>query len=829
MMMMNSQQQQQQQQQQQAQQRQLVVVVEGTAALGPSWQLLLTEYVEKIVRTFCGFTVPGSQKHSPTTGDMALVVYTNRGTQNGCILQQTGWTSSVDVFFRWLSAIPFMGGGYGDGAVAEGLAEALLLCCPGPNVPPAPPGREFQKHVILIAASNPCRVASAVPSPPVSLPSQSNNGEFHEHWWLADADQIAQVFSLCAVSLSVVAPRQLPPLRNVFAQAKRGGRTTESTPEPQKQYAQHLVLLSDNFVEARLALHRTAVGTNSTASNGLAAKVEQQPVPTAPPGAAQIQGAGVRQPLGAANGIGVMSGRGPNMPMQPITVKTEAVTSGTSLLQSNSNNNLPVPMQPVPSSAPIPSQDTMQAFSSLTSPDPVQDFKALGNIPASQPLRSVGATSLPSLPNNNMMVHSPSQSRHTIGSPSLPPASPLSGLQPSGGGVPVSTMMPTVSGGTGSLSVPQNTLGMNGQSGGVGLIPSTGGLGGGQGVGVGSVHPSYNSGSTTLGGNTMMGSSQPPSAVNVGGPATGQGSVNGLGGQTALNSLNPMVQPGHGLSGQTIMGTVGNAIGSSAIGSSVPGTLMPTAIPQSPGQVQTHGVNNTGVPAPLPPVPTTGTPPQQPTGNSLKYTRLWEGILAGQRKGNVVPIPICKLEGYRQTSSPDTLAADWPATMQIMRLIPQEYMNQKDYQRKAELLVFRPLTPHDFLVQLAEKKLCAVIQLPSQTLLLASAEKPGRMIGMLFPGDMVQIKPQVSSQQQAASGATAQAVAPNNFSQNPLQNQLQGQLPNNQLPNQLPSQLPNQLPNQLPTQLQSQLPNQQPRSQLLPPGPASLHGAGFLP
>lgn len=33
---------------------------------------------------------------------------------------------------------------------------------------------------------------------------------------------------------------------------------------------------------------------------------------------------------------------------------------------------------------------------------------------------------------------------------------------------------------------------------------------------------------------------------------------------------------------------------------------------------------------------------------------------------------------------------------------------------------------------------CAVIQLPTQTLLLASTDKPGRMIGMLFPGVRVQ-------------------------------------------------------------------------------------------
>jgi mediator of RNA polymerase II transcription subunit 25 len=124
--------------------------------------------------------------------------------------------------------------------------------------------------------------------------------------------------------------------------------------------------------------------------------------------------------------------------------------------------------------------------------------------------------------------------------------------------------------------------------------------------------------------------------------------------------------------------------------------------------------------------------------------------------------------------------------MQIVRLIAQDYMNSKEYQGKAELLVFRPLSQHGFLVQLAEKKLCAVIQLPSQTLLLASTDKPGRMIGMLFPGDMVVFKPNppTSTQQQptgtvapmAGTGpAMGQTLGQSNFSQGQLQGQMNPQ------------------------------------------------------
>ncbi|GJN34235.1 hypothetical protein PR202_gb22882 [Eleusine coracana subsp. coracana] len=88
----------------------------------------------------------------------------------------------------------------------------------------------------------------------------------------------------------------------------------------------------------------------------------------------------------------------------------------------------------------------------------------------------------------------------------------------------------------------------------------------------------------------------------------------------------------------------------------------------------------------------------------------------GRRKGR---------EGRRGRIRVARLAADWPETMQIVRLIAQEHMNNKQYVGKADFLVFRTLNQHGFLGKLQEKKLCAVIQLPSQTLLLSVADKAG--------------------------------------------------------------------------------------------------------
>jgi len=142
---------------------------------------------------------------------------------------------------------------------------------------------------------------------------------------------------------------------------------------------------------------------------------------------------------------------------------------------------------------------------------------------------------------------------------------------------------------------------------------------------------------------------------------------------------------------QNVMG----GLGSTAI-SSAP-AMMPT-----PGMAQQTGVNSLGVTNNSAMNMPIG---QHPNGQQAppKYVKIWEGTLSGQRQGQ--PVFICKLEGYRSGIASETLVADWPETMQIVRLIVQEHMNNKQYVGKADFLVFRTLNQHGFLGQLQEKKL----------------------------------------------------------------------------------------------------------------------------
>ncbi|XP_019099211.1 PREDICTED: mediator of RNA polymerase II transcription subunit 25-like [Camelina sativa] len=54
--------------------------------------------------------------------------------------------------------------------------------------------------------------------------------------------------------------------------------------------------------------------------------------------------------------------------------------------------------------------------------------------------------------------------------------------------------------------------------------------------------------------------------------------------------------------------------------------------------------------------------------------------------------------------------------MQIVRLISQDHMNNKQYVGKADFLVFRAMSQHGFLGQLQDKKLVSIVQNLSQML-----------------------------------------------------------------------------------------------------------------
>eukprot|EP00897_Mesotaenium_endlicherianum_P001875 jgi/Mesen1/1715/ME000138S00579 len=570
--------------------KQLVIVVEGTSVLGPSWPLLRKEYIDKIIR----------------------------------MLQQSGWTDDMDLFLRHLASIQFGGGGFGETPVAEALAEALLMCCPDSAGTPAPAqGIDRLKHVVLVAASPPHRLPTPLPRPPL-VALQANqattvSGEAEQAWWLADAASLAQSFPQCAVSLSIISPRQMPALRTVYNQSKRIVRAAEPSADASRHHPQHLVLLSEGFLEARVAL--------------------QAPRSSAP--AVKIDHSNQNAPAVAAAA---------GAPL--VTASISARLQQQQQQQQAARAAGPAAAVVAPKKEPVHAMAAQAQQQQQQQPSTSQVGNTKGHLAAAAAaaaLRSSlgGGASTPPLGGSAQAGGRPSSAGGADANANS--ANVSMGMQPGGIGINGPAAMPPVSSHAlvppGMAGAPQQQAGM--------------GMGG------------YNH------TNMMPVSTAGPPALNV--------SRLGPGGGAGGGGLMQQQQSGLGAAGMGALGSHSN-----------PGLAQIAS--------QGGGGGGGGLQVPM------GQQQHAPGAAGLMPA----GVLGG--------------------ANPGILAADWPETMQIVRLIAQDYMSSKEYQGKAELLVFRPVTHHGFLQQMAIKKLCAVIQLPSQTLLIASVpDKPSRLIGMLFP------------------------------------------------------------------------------------------------
>lgn len=254
--------------------KQLIVAVEGTAAMGPYWQSIVSDYLEKIIRCFCVNELAG-QKTSASNVELSLVTFNTHGSYCACLVQRSGWTKDVDIFLHWLSTIPFAGGGFNDAAIAEGLSEALMMFSVAPNGSQNQQNVDGQRHCILVAASNPHPLPTPVYRPQMQNLDQNENNEAQAESRLSDAETVAKSFVQCSVSLSVICPKQLPKLTAIYNAAKRNPRAADP-PVDNSKNPHFLVLISENFMEARAALSRPGVA--NLAPNQNPVKMDIAPV-----------------------------------------------------------------------------------------------------------------------------------------------------------------------------------------------------------------------------------------------------------------------------------------------------------------------------------------------------------------------------------------------------------------------------------------------------------------------------------------------------------------------------------------------------------------------
>ncbi|OIW04658.1 hypothetical protein TanjilG_07793 [Lupinus angustifolius] len=683
--------------------KQLIVAVESTAAMGPYWDTILMDYLDKIIRCFGGIDSTG-QKPSASNIEFALVTYNTHGCYSGCLVQRTGWTRDPDVFFLWLSAIPFTGGGFNDAAIAEGLSEALMMFPNSQSGGPNQQNVDTHRHCILVSASNPYPLQTPVYIPRLQNLEQSESIDLDPASRLYDAEAVAKAFPQLSVSLSVICAKQLPKVKAIYNSGKRNSRAADPPVDVKNNH--FLILISESFMEARAALSRS--GITSLPSNQSPVKVDTvstTQVTGAPPNSMSSVNGSIanRQPISSGN-------------VPSATVKVESVPVSSMVAGPSFPHNSSVPRatstgQGVPSLQTSSPASTSQDI--ITSNENVQDTK-----PVVSMLQSIRPVNPPQA--NVNILNNLSQARQVINSAALSGGTSM-GLQ-SMGQTPVAMHMSNMisSGMASSVPVAQNVF-SSGQSG-MTSITSSGPLSGpaqvGQNPGLGSL----TSATSKLSGSSSIGISQPSgnlqAAVSMGQQVQGMSQGNLSGAQTVQNGVNM---------NQNVMGGLGPSVVSSGNGTMIP---TPGMSEQAQSGMQSL-VNNAAANMTLPQQGSSG---MQSTQQQSKYVKVWEGSLSGQRQGQ--PVFITKLEGYRNFSASETLAANWPPVMQIVRLISQDHMNNKQYVGKADFLVFRAMNPHGFLGQLQEKKLCAVIQLPSQTLLLSVSDKAFRLIGMLFPGGL---------------------------------------------------------------------------------------------
>lgn len=778
--------------------RSLIVAVDGTAAMGPYWKTIVSDYLEKIVRAFVGNEVPAQRSNC----DLSLVMFNSHGSLSACMVQRSAWTKDVSCFLEWLSAMSFSGGGFNDAAIAEGLSEALMMF-PLPlngNLPPQ--SLDGKRHCVLVAATNPYPLSTPVYQPTFQL--EDEHVETYSGKPLCDAEGVAKFFPQCCVSLSVICPKQLPKLRAIYNAGKRNPRAADP-PVDNGKNTHFLVLIAENFLEARTALSRP--GTASLPSNQSPVKMDTTPPPvnsvTAQPPASV-------PPVSLLSRQAVSAGNGP-----PAIVKVEPTTV-TSMAAGPNFSHIPSVQRPTTQgvSALQTSSPSSVSQDMVTNNESVQDLKPVVSAGIPQTLRPV-------VPANSNILNNLSQVRQVVNSATLTGGTSI-GLQSMGQNPMAMHMSNMISSGMQS-TVPAAQTGYSSGQSGITSVTGPGTLSGtipsAQNPGLGS----FASATSNITGNSNIGMSQPTGNLQVGpgmgqtAPGMSQGSLSG----------SQMVQNGVGMN-PNMMSSLGPTAPSSGSG-----TMMPTPGMPSQGQSGMSSINGNSNPGPGASMPLSQQSSSALQSAQSKYVKVWEGNLSGQRQGQ--PVLITRLEGYRSASASETLAANWPPTMQIVRLISQDHMNNKQYVGKADFLVFRAMNQHGFLGQLQEKKLCAVIQLPSQTLLLSVSDKACRLIGMLFPGDMVVFKPQIPSQQQQQQMQQQQQQMQQQLQAPPHPQMQQQQLPQMQQQQQMPQQLQpqhqqmqmmpqqqqqmQQLQSQMPQLQQQQQPPQQHLQQLQPQHP----------
>ncbi|XP_017437932.1 mediator of RNA polymerase II transcription subunit 25 [Vigna angularis] len=235
----------------------LNILVDGSSALGPYWPNIVSEYLEKIVRTFFYNSIEEEANEAPC--ELGLVMY-NSNSNTGLDVQYIHWTRDVNYFLDILSCLAFNGDNLNQHAMVEGLAKALMMFPRPSNVMTAQEYYNGERHCVVVAARDPFPTRMLV-----SVPEITKEGIIgtNLHYVNADFYEVAEMFGPLAVSLSIISPIQHPIFEVIFNVANDGSIVSTS-PICSTRMDQFTVLLSRKFKEAHDAFRGKRIMDPST-------------------------------------------------------------------------------------------------------------------------------------------------------------------------------------------------------------------------------------------------------------------------------------------------------------------------------------------------------------------------------------------------------------------------------------------------------------------------------------------------------------------------------------------------------------------------------------
>lgn len=129
--------------------------------------------------------------------------------------------------------------------------------------------------------------------------------------------------------------------------------------------------------------------------------------------------------------------------------------------------------------------------------------------------------------------------------------------------------------------------------------------------------------------------------------------------------------------------------------------------------------------------------------SATRYIKAWEGGITSEEQGQIVLMN--RLVAYRKESQSEKLFANWPQKLHLDCLILADHLNNNPFQGDVQYLTIDAVAPCPTLDQMEEKRLCAYIKLPQQTLILSGTHKKLRFVGTLFEGVYAVFKHQIYS------------------------------------------------------------------------------------